>query len=151
MPGSKIVDEQEVLRWFRDGWTAPEMIDYYRRVYNIETSPSMWGNFRKRHALPAKNVRDTTLIPWQVEERHRFKYPLELLRLEAQVRAGRVLSGEDAARHDSFLKRLQEKKEVVEYRPDTDEGFHYVPRQAQDTDIIRRPRQARHAVGSRSM
>jgi len=145
MPGSKIVDQQEVLRWFADGWTAPQMIEEYRRKYNLETSPSMWGNFRKRHGLAARNVRDTSLIPWQVEERHRFRYPLEMLRLEAQARAGRQLRGDDAARHDSFLKRLQERGEVIEYLPETEDGFHYVSRRPQDRDIIRAPRQGRHA------
>lgn len=148
MPGSKIVDEQEVKRWFADGWTAPQMIAEYQRKYGIETSPSMWGNFRRRHGLEPRNVRDADLIPWQVEERHRFRYPLEMLRLEAQTRAGRVLRGEDAARRESFLKRLAENAEVVEYRPETEEGFFYVARTSRDIDIIRAPRQARHAGSS---
>jgi len=139
MPGSKIVDEQEVIRWFHDGLTAPEMVEEYRRKYNVETSPSMWGNFRKRHGLAARNVRDATLIPWQVQERHRFRYPVEMLRLEAQVRAGRQLSGDDQARHTSYFARLAERGEVIEYRPETDEGFHLVPRSSDDLDVIRRP------------
>ena len=139
MPGSKIVDHQEVVRWFHDGWTAPEMVEYYRRVYNIETSPSMWGNFRARHGLPARNVRNAELIPWQVEERHRFRYPIEMLRLEAQVRAGRQLSEDDKARHASYFARLAERNEVIEYRPETNEGFHLVPRSPDDVDVIRRP------------
>lgn len=151
MPGSKIVNEDEVIRWFKAGWTAPQMIAEYQRKYGIETSPSMWGNFRRRHALPAKNVRDIDLIPWTVDERHRWAYPLEMLRLEAQVRAGKTLIGENAARRDSFLARLAARNEVIEYRAETDEGFHYVQREPQDRDIIRAPRQARHAgVSSRN-
>lgn len=150
MPASKIVDEQEVLQWFEDGLTYEEMSRIYREKYNIETVPSLWGNFRRRRGLVRRIVRDEELIPWAVKEEHRWAYPLQMLRLEARARAGQAVREADAVRHANFIDMLRRCDSVVAYDPDTPEGFHIVPRRPDDTDIVRRPplaqRTTRHAV-----
>lgn len=140
MPGSKIVNEQEVIRWFEEGCTYHWMVEEYRRKYNIETVPSMWGNFRRRRGLNRRITRDDELIPWHVKPEHRWAYPVAMLRAEARKRAGSDLSNSDEIRLKHWRKMLKEENVVVEYDPDTIEGFFYVKRQKSDDDIIRRPR-----------
>ena len=139
MPASKIVDEQEVIRWFEEGRTYAWMIDEYKRKYNVETVPSMWGNFRRRRGLDRRITRDDDLIPWSVKPEHRWAYPVMMLRVEARRRAGLDLTEDMQNRLDNWLARLEEDGTVVHYDPDTEDGFYYVPRRKEDTDLIREP------------
>jgi hypothetical protein len=137
---SKIQNEGEAVRWIEEGKTYTWMVDKYREKYGIETTVSMWGNFRRRKGLDARIVRDDNLIPWAVQKDHRWHYAVQMLRMEARRRAGAEI-GEDYERDlDSWLERLKEDNAVVHYDPDTDEGFFYVPRRpGVDKDLIREP------------
>lgn len=140
MPASKIQDEQEVIRWFEEGRTYQWMIEEYRRKYNIETVPSMWGNFRRRRGLDRRLERNDELIPWAVEKRHRWAYPLMMLRTEARRRAGLEVAESMQHRLDLWLAKMEVDNTVVYYDPETEEGFHYVARRKTDTDLIRQPK-----------
>ncbi|MDX3525062.1 hypothetical protein P1P75_00980 [Streptomyces sp. ID05-39B] len=137
----KIQNEQEVIRWFEEGKTYQWMIDEYQRKYGIKTVPSMWGNFRSRRGLDRRIVRDDELIPWFVKEEHRWAYPLAMLRTEARHRAGKELTEGDQARLTSWKEMLETENAVVHYDPETEAGFHYIPRQEGDDDIIHRPKE----------
>ncbi|AGM12205.1 immunity repressor [Streptomyces phage Danzina] len=139
MPARKIQDEGEVLRWFEEGRTYDWMVEEYRRKYNIETVPSLWGNFRRRRGLPRRIVRDDDLIPWLIKEEHRWLYPLAMLRVEARLRAGAKVSELELSRVTNWKQMLEEENAVVHYDPDTEDGFFYVPRQPGDDDIIHKP------------
>lgn len=139
MPASKIVDEAEVLRWFEEGKTYAEMSEIYREKYNIETVPSLWGNYRRRKGLARRINRDDELIPWEVKREHRWRYPLAMLRAEARRREGMELPERQGKRLDTWLEQMREADAVVHYEPDTEEGFFAVPRRPGiDTDLIRR-------------
>lgn len=140
MPASKIQDEAEVLGWFDEGRTYQWMVEEYLRKYNIQTSPSLWGMFRRRHGIPRRIVRDNELIPWRVNVEHRFGFPIIMLRVEARRRERKELPPHDEGRLDAWLTRLKEDNAVVHYDPDTEEGWFYVPRrEGIDTDLIRVP------------
>ncbi|AWN07397.1 immunity repressor [Streptomyces phage Maneekul] len=139
MPARKIQDEGEVLRWFEEGRTYDWMVEEYKRKYNIETVPSLWGNFRRRRGLPRRIVRDDDLIPWLIKEEHRWLYPLAMLRVEARKRAGATVSDLEEKRLQSWREMLEEENAVVHYDPDTEEGFFYIHRQPGDDDIIHKP------------
>ncbi|MDH6462042.1 hypothetical protein M2302_002217 [Micromonospora sp. A200] len=140
MPARKIQNEQEVLRWFEEGRSYQWMIDEYKRKYNIETVPSLWGNFRRRKGLESRYTRNDELIPWALRDEHRWLFPAMMLRTEARRREGKELREEDATRLSAFVARLKNKKLVVHYDPDTEEGFFYVPaREGIDTDLVRVP------------
>jgi hypothetical protein len=139
MPARKIVDEQEVIRWFEEGRTYEWMSQQYLERYGIETVPSLWSNFRRRRGLARRIVRDDQLIPWAVREEHRYAYFLQMLRLEARHRAGEPVREADKIRWQNFIARLHEEGLVVHYDPDTERGFFLIPREAGDTDIVRRP------------
>lgn len=139
MPAGKIVDETEVIRWFEEGRTYAWMVEEYKRKYNIDTVPSLWGNFRRRRGLARRIVRNDDLIPWAVEEKHRWAYAVQMLRSEARRREGKELREIERLRLDAWLNGLERDNLVIHYDPDTEEGFFYIPREKQDTDIIRRP------------
>lgn len=140
MGASKIQDEQEVIRWFEEGVTYEEMVERYREKYNIETTFSMWGNFRRRRGLQRRITRDDELIPWAVKVEHRHDYPILTLRKEARRRAGLPISEEDEQQIDAWVRGMREGNTVLHYDPDTEQGWFYVtPRDGIDTDLIRKP------------
>ncbi|HEX2905041.1 MAG TPA: hypothetical protein VHO01_16425 [Jatrophihabitans sp.] len=139
MGARKIVNEDEVIRWFEQGLTYEEMSQRYLDKYHIETVPSLWGNFRRRRGLPKRIVRDDQLIPWNVRQEHRWRYPVAMLRVEARKRAGYELDADDETRLTNWHSFLTDNNVVVYYDPDLPDGFVYVPREPQDDDIIRRP------------
>lgn len=140
MPSSKIVNEQEVIQWIEEGRTYKWIVEEYKRKYDIETTLSMWSNLRSRRGLDARIIHDEDLIPWRVEERHRWEYPAMMLRAAGRRRAGRALGGDYDSRLDAWLRTREEDDTVVHYDPDTDEGWFYVPRRPGiDTDLIRVP------------
>lgn len=138
MPASKIVNEQEVLQWFKEKRSYQWMIEKYREKYGIETVPSMWGNFRRRKGLDRRTERDDKLIPWHLKDEHRWQFPAQMLRAEGRKRVGKELTPDIARRLEGFLRRLEREGLVVHYDPDTKEGFFYVPRRPGiDNDLIR--------------
>lgn len=136
---TKIVDEVEVIRWFEEGKTYQWMTEEYLRKYNVQVNPSMWAAWRKRKGLKRRWVRNDELIPWAVNEEHRWSYPVQMLRLEGRLRAGEPLNESHQQRLESWKKQLSDANAVVHYDPDTEDGFFFIPREAGDEDIVRRP------------
>lgn len=152
MPGKKIMDEQEVVRWLEEGRTYRWMSETYLTKYNLQVSPSMFSEYRSTHGLERRKVRDTQLIPWAVREEHRWDAILSNLRVEARVRAGTNPDALDYVRRtnwEAFKRELMATNTVVHYDPDTEQGFFFVPREEQDDDIIRRPPKAKRGRGRR--
>lgn len=145
---TKIQDEAEVVRWFEEGKTYQWMTEEYLRKYNIETNPSMWAAWRRRKGLDKRIVRDDELIPWAVNPEHRWAYPVQMLRVEARIRAGYEVGEDDLARVTSWKESLADADAVVHYDPETVDGWHFVPREKGDDDIIRRPKRKTTARAS---
>lgn len=83
---------------------------------------------------------DEDLVPWVVQPRHRWAYPLSMLRADALLRAGDPLQPIDRRRLASWLANMGDGDLVVNYDPDTDEGFGYSRRRPGiDTDLVRVP------------
>ena len=140
MAASKIVNESEVIHWFEEGKTYAWMVEEYRRKYNIETVPSMWGNFRRRRGLDRRITRNDDLIPWAVAPQHRWAYSVQMLRSEGRRREGKTLREIERIRLEAWLRGLETDNVVIHYDPDTEEGFFRIPRTKADDDIIRRPK-----------
>ncbi|MEU5427602.1 hypothetical protein AB0H73_18635 [Streptomyces olivoreticuli] len=138
-PRSKIRDEAELLQWFDEGKTYRWMVEQYREKYHLDVSVSLFASYRARKGLKPRLARDPELVPWEVKEEHWFAYPLTMLRVEARRRHRGKLTEDDTKRHASWRKWLEETNAVVYYDPDTEAGFHYVPREDGDTDIVRKP------------
>ncbi|MFE0771955.1 hypothetical protein [Streptomyces sp. NPDC058861] len=139
MPASKIQDKTEVLRWFREKRTYDWMVQQYKEKYGISTTVPMWAAFRRRNGLDRRNARADDLIPWKLREDHRHLYPVMMLRAEGRLRAKKPVSEAIMKKLASWKQSLEEDNLVVHYDPDTEDGFFYIPREDQDTDLIREP------------
>ena len=140
MPATKIQDVQEVLRWFAEGLTYQQMSAEYLRKYDIEMTPTAWGNFRMRQGLPRRQAMDDGLVPWLVKPEHRNNYLLSMLRMESRRVAGLEMRADALGKLTSWKQRLRAADTVVHYNPDDLGGFSYVPRTAEDDGgLIRRP------------
>ncbi|NEA50465.1 hypothetical protein G3I35_30400 [Streptomyces sp. SID10815] len=137
---SKVQDTAEAVRWLREGKSYAWMVETYLEKYNIQTTTSMWATFRHRQGLDLKITRDSDLIPWTVAEKHRWKYPLTMLRYEARKRAGHELKADQQERLDNWKAALAEGDRVVHYDPETEAGFFLIPRGDGDTDLIHQPK-----------
>ncbi|MFE7124021.1 hypothetical protein [Streptomyces sp. NPDC057617] len=138
---SKVQNTGEAVRWIEEGKSYSWIVAKYLEKYGIETTTSMWATFRHRQGLDRQITRDTDLIPWAVDAKHRWKYPLTMLRYEARSRAGHELKPDQRERLDNWKATLEEKNRVVYYDPDTEAGFFLVPREETDTDLIRAPKE----------
>ena len=140
MAASTIQDEDEVIRWFSEGRTYAWMSEEYERQYDITTAASVWADFRRRKGLSRRVVPDTGLVPWHVEEVHRWAFGLAMLRMEARRRAGAALAPGDTVRLTGWRRELAWRGLVVHYDADTEQGLCYVPRRpGVDLDLIREP------------
>lgn len=140
MGRTKIVDEKEVTRWIEEGRTYREMSEEYLEKYNLEVSPTMFSNFRSRHGLDGRIVRNDQLIPWKILPQHRYAWSANMLRAEGRKRAGRTLSPAESDQLAGWHRTLEREGAVVHYDPDTEQGFFLVPpRPGIDTDLIRVP------------
>ncbi|MFF3017127.1 hypothetical protein [Streptomyces sp. NPDC057939] len=141
---SKVQNHDEAKRWLGEGKSYAWMVETYRKKYGVETTPTYWAVYRNRAGMPLRIARDNELIPWQVEQQHRWSYDLVMLRFEARRRAVqggdkniKPLSDYDAKRLTSWKRDLTEANAVVYYDPTTEDGFFLVPREESDTDIVR--------------
>lgn len=91
-----------------------------------------------RHPLP----RYEDMIPWTLKPEHRHLYPAKMLRRLGRERSGADLTEAQTEELARWVRKLRTGDLVVHYDPETVEGFHYIPREAQDKDLVRVPTRA---------
>lgn len=137
---AKLIPDQEVSALLDAGWSLVRISEWLRKERGISVSPDAISIWRRRRGMP--RIRPSSaveIIPWKIEPQHRFKHALVMLRAESRVRRGGVLPATVAADHRNWRKRVREQNLVVEYRPDTAEGFFYVPKRPGE-DVTRMPK-----------
>lgn len=80
-------------------------------------------------------------VPWRVKMGHHTNYNLRMLRAHDRILRGDEISDAERHRHDLWVERLREYGDmVVDYNPDFEEGFYWVPRRPGiDLDVFRVP------------
>lgn len=135
----------ELERFLQRGMTQAQIVDAWEGQTGTRVSRSTIAMAIKRYGLQSSNPRprheDT--LPWHVREEHKNHIEARMLRMEGRRRKGMPLSDKDLHWLNRWRELLEEEKAVVMYDPDTEEGFFWVPRTPQDTDILRRPREKR--------
>lgn len=140
MPASKVIDHDEVRRWFEEGKTYPWMVEEYKRKYNVDTGVSMWSNYARRKKLKRRMTWNPDLIPWSVAQEHKTRAAYSMLTQEARVRAGEPISDPWRKKLESWKARLAAQDLVVHYDPEIEPYFHLVPRrEGIDGDLVRVP------------
>ena len=51
MPASKVVNVDEAKRWIVEGRSYQWIIGQYRDRYQVDTTVTMWSNFRRRQGI----------------------------------------------------------------------------------------------------
>jgi hypothetical protein len=137
--------EAEVHRWYIQGATYAWMVREYQRKYDLRVSPSIFSYRRSTRGWERRRqTREDALFPWAVKEEHRWHRYLVMLRLEARFRRFGVETMRDRDVRDlaAFRERLKTSDMVIDYDPNTEDGFLLVPREPTDTDIVRQPSEA---------
>jgi uncharacterized protein (DUF1778 family) len=88
---------------------------------------------------PAQQANVEEMVPWAISPEHRWAYPLMMLRAESKRRAGQEVTGSLSVRLDDWLAMMERENTVVDYDPQSTDGFAYVTRTDDDTGLVRVP------------
>lgn len=144
MPGQKIENVQQVLHWFDRGLTPTEVQVLYQATYHVEATPEAFLNIfkRARSEAPGGGYPQNPLLPWKLAPRHRGDTIAQRLRTEWRRRRGLPVDPAKARDLDSWLSWMKASDLVVDYDPESDEGFAFLPRRpGVDGDLIYEPDQ----------
>lgn len=141
---SRMPDEQTLRTWHVDeGRSFAEMVQLWEQATGETVTPHGLLQKCKRYDwYVPRNLKHSgsALLPWtDIRTEHAMMHDPSMLRKEHARRMGKVYSEKTNKRIDAYLKGLIEDHCVVEYRRDTIEGFHHVPRLKTDTDFVRLP------------
>lgn len=121
--------------------TQRQMVDAWEAESGVRVSRSAIAMAMRRHGVDAAKPRPRyeNTVPWQLKPEHKYHAQARLLRLEGRHRKGRKLNDKEFQWLSTWRRELHELNVVVLYDPETEDGFHWVPRRSTDDDIIRRP------------
>lgn len=141
MPAIRKLPDSTTLRRMRtQGQTQKEIAD----TYGVSES-AVWKALKKAgYTESMATYKD--ILPWEIDDEHKATAIMERFRSIVRQRMGGALLPEDERKLEAWLKDLEANELVVAYHPQAPAndasskgGFYYVPRQADDDWIIRRP------------
>ena len=139
MPG-RILPDDLLRRWTREGKTDREMLDLLEDQLNISVTRQAISAWRKRRGMEM-NSQSPQAMPWRLRPEHRAAEPARAIRLYARRERGDEIEPEDEARLRRAEEYLHEVGGVFHYDPDTVEGWFVVARrEGVDTGLYRDPR-----------
>ena len=138
---TKIQSVDEVRRWYEEGLTYKEMAELHEEKYGVRVTPSGFSALRQRMGWESRLAGDDPLMPWEVDSSHQSSYLYLMLRREIRRRQGLPwISSTPEEKQDQWVQGLRDAGAVVDYRPDTKEGFFLTyAREGIDNDLIREP------------
>lgn len=142
MAGSRVrvESEAEVASWYLEGRSFRWMSEEHERKYHRKPTVAAFQSIIRRMDLPPRSLHDNPLIPWKVRREHQRKWTHSLLRNENRRRNGLPVPEPALIELERWKIGLERAGAVVDYRPDTEEGYFLVPRRdGVDTDLIRVP------------
>jgi hypothetical protein len=132
--------KDQILSWMRKGLTNKQIAELLAGD-GLYPTPQALSAIRRRAGLPPLRATYKALIPWMVAPEHRSLHTAAMLRLEARVRAGEELRGRNLDYWTSWRRRIDSPDEgpplVVTYVRESEDGWIYLARTPEDTDIIR--------------
>lgn len=138
-------DEETLRRWYLDERISYRvMVERWEAASGITvTTAGMAARCTKYGWYVPRNMRHmgTDLTPWMdIRREHQDTHDIHMLRKESARRKGKRFPPAENARIDSYLRGLNEDGCVVEYRRDSKNGFHHVPRRPGE-EYVRLPRE----------
>lgn len=137
-----VPSKRELERYLGAGMTQQQIAEDWSEKTNQSVSRSAIGMAIARYGLSSHKPRPRyeDLLPWKVKAEHRIHADARLLRLEGRRREGKPISAQDLTWLNNWLQELDDANAVIVYDPDTEQGFWWMERTAEDDDIIRRPK-----------
>jgi len=96
MPG-RILPDDLLRRWTREGKTDREMLDLLEGQLNISVTRQAISAWRKRRGMEM-NTQPPQAMPWRLRPEHRAAEPARAIRLYARRERGDAIEPEDEAR-----------------------------------------------------
>lgn len=138
----KLPDITTLRRLRRKGWRLAEIAEEYGVTHT--------GVWRALHAAGdierQANYKD--IAPWVVNREHRQALPMRHIQIMVRLENGKPVSEAEDRRYKAWLKGMEDAGVVLAYHPDAPAnaaslrgGFYYVPREAGDDSIFRKPAQ----------
>ena len=137
MANHRIPNEDEAVRWIKDGRTYTWIQSEIQRKYEVRIALSTLSDLRHRSGIPRRIQRDVDLIPWAIAKEHRHLYPVQMLRALSRRRAGEPNPARMNEKLDAWLRDREREGTVVHY--ELPGGWRYVKRRKADKDVIRIP------------
>ena len=135
-------DPTQLKNYLTKGLTQAQIVEAWEKKTGVRISRSTVGMAIARFGMDSSHPRPRyeDMLPWKVSVPHRMKWDARMLRLEAKRRRGKALTERELRLLTQWRQQLEEAQAVIVYEHDTDEGFFWVNRKAEDDDIIRRPK-----------
>lgn len=136
-----VPDKTQMRSYLKAGLSQQQIAEQYEKDTGIRVSRSAIAMAISRYGLSSVRPRDRymDMIPWQLKPEHQDHPDARLLRFEARRRRGLDLNDRELTWLTNWLDRIEHENAVIIYRPETTEGFWWLSRTEDDTDIIRRP------------
>lgn len=138
----KPVLRNQLTTWLKQNRRVEWIVHEVRTGHGIEITPTDLGAFSIRQGLADRqDCLTDNLIPWAIRlHKHKRMYPYLMLSAEGRLRAGVRQAEETLNRLVLWKFKLNQDDMVIDYRPDTFEVWHQVPRRVGvDHDLIRVP------------
>ncbi len=133
---AKQIDYSEAEQLLRTGMTQKEVGARFGVTQGAIALAISRGNIKIKTGRAEGRA-----LPWHpIEVEHRDKYLARMLRAHHRREQGLKSAAVIEAQLDAFLKSLAESDMVVDYDPDTEDGFTRVPRRlGVDHGLVREP------------
>lgn len=134
--GVQQIDYAEAGQMLRDGRTRKEVADRFGVTPAAIATAILRGN------IEADPVRaQTRAVPWSpIAPQHREKYLVRMLRAAHRRDAGLTNAPVMEAQLNTFMASMERDGWVVDYDPDSEDGFVRVPRrEGIDLGLVREP------------
>lgn len=131
------IDYAEATQMLRSGATQQEVADRFGVSQAAVSANIKRGNIK----IEYPNQTEGRSVPWHpIRPEHRDRYLIRMLRAAHRREQGLKSAPVLEAMLDKFLQAAEERDFVVDYDPDTEEGFFRVERrQGIDTGLVKDP------------
>lgn len=126
MSGKLPVKEVEAL--LRAGMKQTEVVEFLASHRGISVTQGAISQAISAGRIKVDTKVSTGSIPWKLLPEHRHMHPAKMLRTQARLDKGLPVGPSLARQCHAWRAALEADGVVVHYDPETDEGFHRVPR-----------------------
>jgi hypothetical protein len=133
MPERTLPSKSVLERWYNDGMNYAEMARRHNKATNQNLTRQAFFQACKRLGIsePA-NFDHSAVLPPNLRPEHTKLYDTQMIRKWDARRQGKVYGHREDQKINGWLANLNDAKAVLLYKPNTQKGWHTVPRLPSD-------------------